>query len=244
MTTTNGPVRLLGYAIGYASACVDDVVPGSESLRTPCEAWDLGALLLHLNQSIDELHRTVAPDHENPGLGNAPAASPAATFRSHSRLLLQSCVKAGGAGRRMAVGDQFLASGWVFITAAAEIAVHGWDISVTCGVARSIPEPLALGLLSLLQLVVTDATRQPLFGPEVPISPPASGSDQLVAFLGRRPVPAGGPVGAGGQPHFIDPGSPLDRLDIRQVDADGHLRGRGPDVFDGEGGHSFPGDRR
>src|SRR4051812_36443334 len=187
---TIGSVRLLNYAIRYASQSVDAVVPGTESLPTPCEGWDLRALLLHLNQSIDELRRTVALEHVDVEPGRISTTQAAATFRSHARLLLQSCIEGGVVGRSVVVGDQSLASAWVVITAAAEIAVHGWDISVACGKATSIPDPLALGLLSLLQLVVTDATRQPLFGPQVPVSPLASGSDQLVAFLGRHPVPS------------------------------------------------------
>ncbi|MFC5007418.1 TIGR03086 family metal-binding protein [Dactylosporangium cerinum] len=186
---TSGPVRLLGYAIRYAAESVDAVVPGSESLPTPCEGWDLRTLLSHLNDSVDELRRAVASEPGDRDPAGAPVARPASTFRSQARLLLQSCAETGGAGRRIAVGDQSLAIGWVVVTAAGEIAVHGWDVSVACGVPRSIPDPLALGLLSLLQLVVTDATRPPLFGPEIPVSPLASPSDQLVAFLGRRPVP-------------------------------------------------------
>jgi uncharacterized protein (TIGR03086 family) len=187
---TIGSVRLLSNAIRYASESVDAVEPGTESLPTPCEGWDLGALLLHLNQSIDELCRTVALEHTDVAPASISTARPAATFRSHARLLLQSCVEGGVIGRRIIVGDRALASAWVVITAAAEIAVHGWDISVACGKVRSMPDPLALGLLSLLQLVVTDGTRQPLFGPQVPVSPLASANDRLVAFLGRHPVPS------------------------------------------------------
>jgi uncharacterized protein (TIGR03086 family) len=190
VTETIGSVRLLSYAIRYASESVDAVEPGTESLPTPCEGWDLRALLLHLNQSMDELRRTVALERMDVEQGSTSTTQLGATFQSHARLLLQSCVHGGVVGRRIIVGDQALASAWVVIAAAAEIAVHGWDISVTCGKVRSIPDPLALGLLSLLQLVVTDATRQPLFGPQVPISPLASASDQLVAFLGRHPVPS------------------------------------------------------
>src|SRR4051812_36089359 len=123
---TIGPVRLLSHAIRYASESVDAVEPATESLPTPCEGWDLGALLLHLNQSIDELRRTVALEQMDMEPGSISTAQPAATFRSHARLLLQSCIDGGVIGRRIIVGDRALASAWVVITAAAEIAVHGW----------------------------------------------------------------------------------------------------------------------
>jgi uncharacterized protein (TIGR03086 family) len=187
VTMANGPVRLLQHAICYAVESVDAVPPGTGSLPTPCEAWDLRTLLLHLNRSIDDLlpSITLEPADRGPASddGRASTTQLAATFRTRTRLLLQSCLKSEPAGR----------GGWVVIVAAAEIAVHGWDVAVACGTARSIPDPLALGLLVLLQMVIEDAARHPLFGPPIPVSPLASPSDQLVAFLGRLPFrpPAG-----------------------------------------------------
>jgi uncharacterized protein (TIGR03086 family) len=185
-------VRLLQQAICYASESVDAVVPGTESFPTPCADWDLQALLLHLNRAIDELHESITlepADRHSAGNDGRPSTTRlAATFRSRAALLLQSCAKSERVGRRIAVGGLPLMSGWVVVVGAAEIAVHGWDISVACGSQRSIPVPLALGLLSLLQLVVDDAMRQSLFGPVIPVPRSASPSDQLVAFLGRRPL--------------------------------------------------------
>jgi uncharacterized protein (TIGR03086 family) len=182
VTVSSGAVRLLQHAICYAAESVDAVLPGTEYLPTPCEDWNLQALLLHLNRSIGELHQRIAVEVADRAVEDdvAPASAIhlAATFRWRTRLLLQSCIASEGA------------NGWVVIVGAAEVAVHGWDISVACGLPRSIPDPLALGLLSLMQLVVDDAMRQPLFGPAICVPPLASPSDQLVAFLGRRPLPS------------------------------------------------------
>jgi uncharacterized protein (TIGR03086 family) len=189
----SGVVRLLQHAICYASENVDAVVPGTESLPTPCADWNLQALLLHLNHSLGDLHQSITlefADRAFDDVGVASTTHLAAAFRSRARLLLQSCVSTEQTRRRINMGDQSLANGWVAIIGAAEIAVHGWDISVACGWTRAIPDPLALGLLSLLQLVMNDAMRQPLFGPTISVSPLASPSNQLVAFLGRRPSPS------------------------------------------------------
>jgi hypothetical protein len=61
----------------------------------------------------------------------------------------------------------------------------GWDIAWACGQRQPIPPGLAIDLLKLSPLVVTDATRHPLFAAPVAVSPLASPSDRLVASLGR-----------------------------------------------------------
>jgi hypothetical protein len=169
VTTANGPVRLLQHAICYAVESVDAVRPGADSLPTPCAEWDLRALLLHLNG--------MSPGTADGGSADrASMTQLAEMFRSHTRRLLRRCIGSGPPpdGRTAVVG-------------AAEIAVHGWDVSVACGAARSIPDSLALGLQVLLPVVMDDALRWPLFGPPVPVSPLAGPSDRLVALLGRRP---------------------------------------------------------
>jgi hypothetical protein len=74
------------------------------------------------------------------------------------------------------------------VVGAVELAVHGWDVSVACGRDHPIPARLALGLLSLSQLIIDHSMRRSLFDGPVPVSPLASPSDQLVAFLGRGTV--------------------------------------------------------
>ena len=73
--------------------------------------------------------------------------------------------------------------------------MHGWDVACACGKPRSIPASLAERLLAIAPLLVTDADRAtlpgpgiaaaPLFDPPVPVSPAATASDRLAAFLGR-----------------------------------------------------------
>jgi hypothetical protein len=48
---------LLEIAIGYAVGSLSCVTPGSLSYPTPCAAWDLGALLEHVCDSLRGLAR-------------------------------------------------------------------------------------------------------------------------------------------------------------------------------------------
>ena len=56
------------------------------------------------------------------------------------------------------------------------------------GQDANIPDALATMVLAVGQGVVTDDTRKLAgIGPSLPVRPDASPTDQLVAFLGRKP---------------------------------------------------------
>jgi hypothetical protein len=53
--------------------------------------------------------------------------------------------------------------------------------------ADALPPALATGILKIIPLVVTDATRDARFAAPVTVSPLASPGDRLIALLGRSP---------------------------------------------------------
>ncbi|MGH3397069.1 MAG: hypothetical protein ACRDPO_20505, partial [Streptosporangiaceae bacterium] len=101
--------------------------------------------------------------------------------------LLGACAAAGPGGRLVAIGDRRLTASLVTVTAALEIAVHGWDIAVACGAGRPVPPGPATALLAIAPLLIGPADRPGLFAEPVRLPGPACPGDQLVAFLGRRP---------------------------------------------------------
>jgi len=190
----DGPSRMLDEAICYTLKSMDAIVVGFEPLPTPCDDWDLRSLLVHVNDGVEALQQTLEFGLVDPHTtqkaadGCDPAHVLVADFRSRAAKLLHSCATVVPRDRRIVVGGFSMTLGLLTATSAVEMAVHGWDISVACGNHRPIPPRLALGMHALSQLIVDDETRQSLFNAPVPVSPLASPSDQLVAFLGRHPV--------------------------------------------------------
>jgi uncharacterized protein (TIGR03086 family) len=182
---------LLERAIGYALGSVAAVAPRLLSRPTPCSEWDLEALLGHVNDSLAALCEGIDTGRIGPDPaaddGHGLAGDLAATFRDRARRLLGAWSSAGRHDQLIAVVDRPLPASVVAGTGAVELAVHGWDISWACGQHRPIPPTLASDLLTICPLLVTPATRHPQFGAPVAVSPLASASDRLVAFLGRRP---------------------------------------------------------
>jgi uncharacterized protein (TIGR03086 family) len=186
---------LLGHAVSYALASAGHATPQLLPRATPCEGWDLRTLLLHVSDSLDVLTQAMRAGHV--GLGPPPApepsagADPLACLRRHARDLLGACAAASAEERLVAIADRELTASMVTAAGAIEIAVHGWDISVACGIRRPIPAALAAELLPLAPLLIPRATRAGLFADPVPVPEPACPGDRLVAFLGRRPRPSG-----------------------------------------------------
>jgi uncharacterized protein (TIGR03086 family) len=186
---------LLGYAVSYALATAAQATPQLLPQPTPCEGWDLRTLLLHVSDSLGVLAGALRAGQVSrcPPLASQPTtgADPLAGLRRHARDLLGACAAARTDERLVAIADRELTTSMVIAAGAIEIAVHGWDISVACGVQRPVPPDLAAALLPLAPLLIPRATRAGLFADPVAVPEPACPGEQLVAFLGRRPRPGG-----------------------------------------------------
>jgi uncharacterized protein (TIGR03086 family) len=187
MGSSGGATRLLEGAVRYARGSLACVRPALLSRPTPCAAWDLAALLQHVDDSLAAFHEGIAGS----SIGQCPvpqAASPAgliAAVGHRADRLQAACAAADDAARPVAIADRRLAGSIVAAVGAVEIAVHGWDVAEACGRRRPIPPGLAADILTIVPLVVTDAIRNARFAAPVTVSPLAPPGDRLVALLGR-----------------------------------------------------------
>jgi uncharacterized protein (TIGR03086 family) len=189
MTARTSPwsgVELLERAIGYTRGCLSLVTPALMQEPTPCRAWDLESLLLHMADSLESLHEAGAVRRVWVGVTAEEPADLVQTIRARAcRLLADWSVSDGQRGDVLVDGRPLTAP--VLTSAGAlEVAVHGWDVATACGVSRPLPDELATDLFRVAPRLVTDADRPGRFDP--PLDPPAGASagERLLAFLGRR----------------------------------------------------------
>ncbi len=195
--------RLLDRAVRYALSAAGHATPGRLTAATPCPEWDLGRLLAHLGDSLDALAEglsvrsvglvpTCCGAEGSAGAPSAPEAGDGegliAGLAVRAAVLLTACAEVPGGQEPVAVGDQLLTTSVVAITGAIEVAVHGWDISVSCGDHEPVPSRLATELLPYAALLVPRHTRPGLFADPVLVPRRTSAGDRLVAFLGRQPA--------------------------------------------------------
>lgn len=183
-----GGIGLLERAFGYTLGCLNLITPAEMANPTPCAGWDLRALLRHMNDSLLAVHEAVAAGEV--GLDPPPDAADSGdlvgVLRNRGCRILGAWVNADDPGQ-VAIADRALTPTILVATAAIEVAVHGWDVACACGQDRPIPAALAVELLELCPLFVSDADRVSRFDASVPVPPGAPASDQLVAYLGRDP---------------------------------------------------------
>jgi uncharacterized protein (TIGR03086 family) len=199
-----GGSALLDHAIGYALGAVSDVTPALYPRPTPCRGWNLEMLLRHVCESLTTLHSGIVTGHA--GLIPAPgdpslAMDPTLVLRARADQVRTARTAITGR-HRVEIAGRPLPAVAVECAGALEIAIHGWDVSQACGYGRPIPDPLAAGLLAVAPLLIPETGRRPLFDAPFRTAVQAALSDQLVAFLVRRPSPRGSggtapPVAAG-----------------------------------------------
>jgi uncharacterized protein (TIGR03086 family) len=182
--------RLLEPSISYALGVALAVTPELLSRPTPCREWDLRMLLRHACESLAAFGEGI--EGGRVGLDRSPEdgalpADPARAFRDRAGQLLDAWTGPGSQRRVVDIAGCPLAASVMAAAAALEVAVHGWDISRSCGQRQPIPHALATGLLTIAPALVPRTGRHPLFAAPVAVAATAGPSDRLAAFLGRSP---------------------------------------------------------
>ncbi len=187
MAPPAGGVELLQRAIRYALGATHAVTPECLSRPTPCRGWDLRMLLRHVCESVAALQEGLDTGRVAlcPVADDEAAVDPAAIFRARAIRLLDAWSGAARHGRDIDIADQHLAGTVMAYAGALEIAVHGWDISQTCGHEQPIPLDLAVELSTIASLLVPETNRHPLFAAPVAVPQTAEPGERLLAFLGR-----------------------------------------------------------
>ena len=68
-----------------------------------------------------------------------------------------------------------------------DTATHTWDLATATGQPSTLPDGVATAALEVSRATISPELRPGRFGPEVPVAADAGPTEQLVAFLGRRP---------------------------------------------------------
>jgi len=168
-------VRILSHAVDQAGDVLDQVHAEQLDRRTPCEEWDVAALVDHLVATPgrfmtmmrgEEPDWAADPPHVGEGWGPAFRVSGDDLVHEWHRLEDDPPVPA-----------EFQV---------AELALHTWDLAMAVGYpVERLDVEVAERALAFLQANLTDDNRAPVFAPA---REPAEGGayERLAAFAGRQ----------------------------------------------------------
>jgi uncharacterized protein (TIGR03086 family) len=187
MDTTQ--LELLDQGYAWTAARIAAVPAGSLDAPTPCGLWSLQELLDHTIDTLTMLTDAVAvapvkdPDATaGEDLGPTRWAMAIADLADRSR---QGWKAPGVMDRTFDLPIGTMPAPIAAWATLLEAVVHGWDISQAGGEEATIPDALAIPVLEFARQAVADADRGDNFAADLGIGDTAS--DQLVAFLGRKP---------------------------------------------------------
>jgi uncharacterized protein (TIGR03086 family) len=182
----------LAAAFASTRAVLAAVTPEQYDAKTPCESWDVRAVINHI---VGGSHWFAATARA----GQPPSGGEPPDFTQRDVL---AAFDEGIAASVAAFGDPQVAAkivtlpfgempGAAFMRiATVDTFAHGWDLARATGQSSDLNPPLARVLLEGVRQMLPDSLRGPdgvsPFGPVVEVSASAPAADQLAGFLGRR----------------------------------------------------------
>jgi uncharacterized protein (TIGR03086 family) len=189
------PTELLDQGYAWTAARIAAVPAEGLDAPTPCSTWNLQELLDHTIGVLTMLTDAVAsgPADAGPDVPEVRALGSTPWDRAIAELAARSWrawEAPGVMDRTFELPIGTLTAPMVMSSALLEAVVHGWDISQASGEAAEIPDALALPVLEFARRAVVDANRGDNFATDLGIGLGIGDtpSDQLVAFLGRKPL--------------------------------------------------------
>ena len=181
MAPLDHAVELLDRALSYTRVTLHEVTDADLARRTPCERWDLGQLLAHMEDALDAFAEGA---HGAVDLhARVPVRVRVGNLQQKACALLAAWSRE--APDHVTIGDHRLDTPVVVLAAALEITVHGWDVGRATGALPDLPDDLAQALMPVAQAVVLPADRPDRFEAPRRTGPTAGSADVLLGFLGR-----------------------------------------------------------
>ncbi len=181
-------IEALAQSFDHAAKIVGGVQSDQLAASTPCREWNVQQLLSHTMGVVANMGRGARGEALLADVNAFPLETDlGAQFRAETDRTLAAW-KARGLDGEVDIG-----AGPMPVPAGLSInlldtATHSWDLARATNQDGSLPDELADTVLAVCRGFITDEIRSFAgFAPAVSISSDANPTDQLVAFLGRRP---------------------------------------------------------
>jgi uncharacterized protein (TIGR03086 family) len=182
-------IELLDGVLTKTAQVIDAVGHDQRKLPTPCDDYDVAALVNHIVGWIQIFDagandRTYDGDVSTFQCGDDPAGQ----FRTAAAGLVSGW-RARGLDRPVRMTNSEIPGEMAFNMTVMEYFTHGWDLARATGQPIPYTEQEALETLARAERTLPPEYRgeNMPFGHVVPVDGSAPSVDRLVAFLGRQP---------------------------------------------------------
>ena len=182
-------------ALEEADRHVGRIGPSQWTNATPCDAWDVRALLDHLvyetlwvpdlvaGATIEQ----VGDRYEGDRLGSDPAAAWAA-----ARAAAIDGVRSAEPGVAVHTSAGEVTAESYLAEMLFDASIHGWDLAQGIGVEHSIPDDVAADLVTWFTPQVERWVAAGAIARPAPVPDDADAATKLIALSGRDPYPGAG----------------------------------------------------
>ena len=179
----------LVQALELAYSLVAQIDPEGWQGPTPCESWNIRALVNHMVASAHMvtyglLEREIGPEFYGNHLGNDPVASYraaidelVATYHGDPLVLSRTLTMPWGTITGAQLAAMF----------AGDHLIHAWDVARSLGQSTDFDHHLVARVREFGDGYVANHRGPEMFDAEVAAAEEASPMDRLAAFVGRRP---------------------------------------------------------
>jgi len=178
----------LSQTFDHAAKVIAGVRSEQLDAATPCREWDVRALVSHTIGVVENIGRGASGAELLTDVNSVPLdADIGAQFRAEADRTLAAWTARGLDGEvDIGAGPMPIAVG-IGINL-LDTAAHSWDIARATGQDANLPDAVAATVFAVCQGIVTDDLREFAgFDPAIVVGDDAGPTEQLVAFLGRKP---------------------------------------------------------
>jgi uncharacterized protein (TIGR03086 family) len=174
--------ELLAQGFGWTAGRIAGVSEGGLDGPTLCGEWNLRQVLEHTIDTVRQLVEAI--EAEAPGdTTNEEWEQAIDELAARSR---RAWAVPGVMERTFTTAMGTMSAPMLVSSTLLELVVHGWDVSQATGEAAAIPDALAVPILDFARGAIADDARGDMFAADLGLGD--APSDQLVAFLGRKPL--------------------------------------------------------
>jgi uncharacterized protein (TIGR03086 family) len=182
----------LADAAGATAVVVDNVTPAELSGRTPCDEWDVRALLNHVilwsSYSLERRAQgeSVAPELMERDFAAAPDF--AADYRAQLDRALAAWADPGVWDREFDMMGAKTPAANVGALIIAELVLHGWDLAAATGQDYAVSDRAAEAALGAVEANAEIFRQYKGFADPVAAAAGAPVLDRVLALSGRDPA--------------------------------------------------------